>query len=81
MYRAKMFEIVFSFHFRTTIYFHVYIILDFPITSESACLHKTVNMVVFFVKSHEHNFPKGRALMQMNRVVPITKKGNCYKGR
>ena len=39
-------------------YFHVNIILDFPITyrtdsvlcqSECACLHKTVNMVVFFV--------------------------------
>jgi len=57
---------------RTIIYFHVYIILDFPITyrnasvlhqSECACLHKTVKMVVFFVKSNEHTYPKGRALM------------------
>ena len=44
---------------RTIIYVHVYIILDFPITyrnvailcqSECACLNKTVNMVVFFLK-------------------------------
>ena len=70
---------------RTIIYFHVYIILDFPVTyrnasvlcqSECACLHKTVNMVVFFVKSNKNTYPKGRALMQMYRVVPITKRGN-----
>jgi len=68
---------------RTIIYFHVYIIFDFPITfrndsvlcqSECACLHKTVNMVVFIVKSNENSYPKGRALMQMYRVVPITKR-------
>jgi len=68
---------------QTIIYFHVYIILDFPITyrntlsvlcqSECACLHKTVNMVVFLVKSNENTYPKGRALMQMYRVVPIMK--------
>jgi len=65
------------------IYFHVYIILDFPITyidasvlcqSEYACLHKTVNMVVFFVKSNENTYPKGRA--QIYRVVPKTKIGS-----
>jgi len=59
---------------RRIIYFHVYIILDFPITnknasllcqSEWACLHKTVNMVVFFVKSNENTYPKGRAHTQM----------------
>ena len=70
---------------RTLIYFRVYIILDFPITYrnasvlcqlECACLHKTVIMVVFFVKSNENTFPKGRALMQMYRVVPQTKRGN-----
>jgi len=70
---------------RTIIYFHVYIILDFPITyritsmlcqSEWACLHKTVNMVVFFVKSNENTYPKGRELMQMYRVVLIQKRGN-----
>jgi len=76
---------------RTPIYFHVYIILDFPITyknasvlcqSESTCLHKTVNMVVFFVKSNENTYPKGRALMPMYRVVPITKRQNLkMKGR
>ena len=74
---VKIFEIV--------IYFHVYIILDFIISyrnasmmcqSECACLHKTVNMVVFIVKSNENTYPKGRALMQMYRVVPITKRWN-----
>ena len=30
-------------------------------------------MVVFFKKSNENTYPKGRALMQMYRVVPITK--------
>ena len=53
-----MFEIVFSFNVLSIIYFHIYILLDFPITyrnasvlcqSECACLHKIVNMVVFFV--------------------------------
>ena len=65
---------------RTIIYFHVYIILDVHLTyrnasvlrqSECTCLHKTVNMVVFFVKSNENTYPKGRTLTQMYRVVPI----------
>ena len=69
---------------RTLIYFHVYIILDFSITyrnasvlcqSECACRHYTVNMVVFLVKNNENTYPKGRALVQMYRVVPITKRG------
>ena len=69
---------------RTMIYVHVYIILDFPITyrnasvlcqSECACLHKTVNRVVSFVKSNENTYPKGRELLQMYRVVPKTKRG------
>ena len=48
---------------RTKIYVHVSIILiTFPITyinaselcqSECTCLHKTVNIVVFFVKSNQ----------------------------
>ena len=67
---------------RTIKYVHVYIILDFPATyrsasvpfqSECTCLHKTVNMVVFFIKSNENTFPKGRALMQQYTVVPIRK--------
>jgi len=33
-------------------------------------------MVVFFVKINENTNPKGRALMQMYRVVPKTKRGN-----
>ena len=30
-------------------------------------------MVVFFVKSNEHTYPKGTALIKMYRVVPQTK--------
>ena len=56
--------------------------LDFPITrrnvsvlcqSDCTCLHKTVNMLVFFVKYDENTYPKGRAILQINRVVPLTK--------
>ena len=74
---------------RTIIYFHVYIILDFLITyrnasvfcqSEGSCLHKTTNIAVFFVKSNENAYPKGRALMQMYRVVPQTTRGNYQLG-
>jgi len=70
---------------RTPIYFHVNITLYFPITcrdasvlcqSECACLHETVNMVVFFVKSNQNTYTKGRALMTMYTVVPIMKRGN-----
>jgi len=69
---------------RTITYFYVYTILDFAIKyrnasvlcqSEYGCLHKTVNVVVFFVKSYENIYPSGRALMHMYRVVPITKIG------
>jgi len=68
---------------RTITYLHVDIILDFPISysndsvicqSECVCLHKTVNMVVFFfVRSNENTYPKGRALVQIYIVAPITK--------
>jgi len=63
VYIVKMFEIVFSLMLRTSTYFHVSIILDSPITNASVsirmpCLHKTVNMVVFFVKSNENTYPK-----------------------
>jgi len=44
--------------------------------SENICLQKTAGMVVFFVKSNENTNPKGRALMQMYRVVPQMKRGN-----
>jgi len=73
-----MFEIVFSFNVKDNM-FPSYIILDFPITyrnasvlcqTECACLHKTVNMVVFFVISNENTYPKWRALMKMYGVVP-----------
>jgi len=67
------------------VYVHVNIILDFPTIyknasmlcqSECACSHQTVNMVVFFTKNNKNTYPKGRALMQMYRVVAQTKRGN-----
>jgi len=33
-------------------------------------------MLVFVVKRDENTYPQGRALMQMYRVVPLTKRGN-----
>jgi len=33
-------------------------------------------MAFFLVKSNENTYPKGRALVQMYRVVPITKRGD-----
>jgi len=33
-------------------------------------------MVVFFFKSNENTYTKGRALIQMYRVFPKTKRGN-----
>ena len=83
MYRVKM--LCFTLMLRTIIYFPVNIILDFPISyrntsvmcqSDCACLHQTVNMVVFFVKSNQNTYPKGRALMQMYRVASIRKRRN-----
>ena len=44
---------------------------------ECACLHKTINVVVFFVKRNENDtYPKGRPLIQMYRVVPITERAH-----
>ena len=84
MYIVKLFEVVFPLMSRTIKHFHVYIILDFCIKfrnasvlcqSEYTCLHKAVNMEVFFVKSKENTYSKGKALVQMYRVVTITKEG------
>jgi len=33
-------------------------------------------MVVFLLQNGENTYPKGRALLQKNRVYPQTKKGN-----
>ena len=65
-----MFEIVFSFNVKDNNIFPCFC------QSEWACLHKTVNMVVFFVKSNENTYPTGRALMQMYIVVSIMKREN-----
>jgi len=75
-----MFEIVSSFNVKDNNIFrclhNIRLSFNMRCQSECACLHKTINMVVFFVKSNENTYPKGRALMQMFRVVPITKRGN-----
>ena len=84
MFIENSFKFWFSLMSRTTKHFHVNIISDFTNTcrnasvlyqSECACLHKTVNMVAVFVKSNENTYPKGKALMQVYIVVPITKRG------
>ena len=73
---------------RTVLYVYVNIILDFPVTytndsvrcqSERGCLHKTVKILVFFTKNKENFYPKGKALIQMYRIVSQTKIGK-YKG-
>ena len=46
--------------------------------NQNANVYLTVNMVVFFVKSNENTYPKGRALIQMYEVVPQTKRGNWF---
>jgi len=55
---------------------YVYVSIISFCQSECACSLQTVNMAVFFTKKNEINFPKGRALRQMYRVVPQTKRGN-----
>jgi len=36
-------------------------------------------MVVFFVKSNKNSYPQARVLdIQMYKVVPKTKRGNCH---
>ena len=91
MYIVKMFEIMFSFYVKDTnifpclhnikLSYNIYKNASVLCQSECACLYKTVNMEVFFVKSNENTYPKGRALMQMYKVVPITKRGNSCVGR
>ena len=69
---VKMFEIGLTFNVKDNNILPCLHNIRLPITyrnasvlcqSECACLHKTVNMVVFFVKSNEHIYLKGRALM------------------
>ena len=77
-----MFEIVFSFNVKDNNIFSCLNTISLSYRnasvlcrSECACLHKTVNMVVFFVKSNENTYLKGRAFMQMYKVVPQTTRG------
>ena len=69
MFTEKNNETVFSFNIKDTNTFPCLhdIRLSYNIT-KCACLHITVNIEVFFVKS-------GWALLQMYVVVPITKRG------
>ena len=83
MYIVKKFEIVFSFNIKDNNIFPCLhnIRLSYnklkcfnALSIRMACLHKTVTMVVLFVKSNENTYPKGRALMQIYRVVPQRRK-------
>jgi len=68
MHTVKMFEIVFSFNDKDNNMFPWLQIFDFPITyrnaSECACLHKTVNMVVFLLKVMKIPTQKGEQNVQ-----------------
>ena len=44
--------------------------------SECACLHVNSKHGSFFAISNANTYPKGRALVQMYRAVPITERGN-----
>ena len=70
---------------RTIIYVHVYIILDFPITyrnalvlfqSKCACLHITVNIVVFLLKERKIPTKKGDHPCKFTELFLPRKKGN-----
>ena len=83
MYIVKKFEIVFPLMSKIIIYFHVYIILNFPIIyrnasvlcqSDCTCLHKTVNMAVWFVKSNENTYPKRESVCANVQSCPINEK-------
>ena len=50
-----------------------YVVASVLCQSDCAFLDKTVNTAVFFVKSNENTYPKGRTLIQMYRVIPQTK--------
>ena len=80
-----MFEIVFSIPVKDNINFpclynirlsyNIYRNVSVLCQSDCACLHTTVNMVIFFFKSNENTYTKCRQLIQMYRVVPKTKLG------
>ena len=68
------------------IYFHYNIILDFPITyrnvsvyclSDYTCLHKTVNMVVFFLKIMKISTQKGEHSCNSTELSLKQKEGIC----
>ena len=68
---------------RAIIYFHVNIILNVPIKyrnasvfcqSECACVHKTVNMVGFFVKSKDNTYPKRESTYTNVQSCPYNQK-------
>ena len=89
VYIESRFEIVFSFNVKDNTIFPRLHNIRLSITYRNAsvtwldraCLHKTVNMLVFFVKGNENTYPKGRSLKQMYRVVPISKRGNVSKSK
>ena len=72
---------------RTIVVFHVYIMLGYPITyinpsvlcqSECACLHKTVNMVAFFLKMMKIPTQKGEHPCKCTELSLKRKDGNVW---
>ena len=86
MYVVKKFEIVFSFNFKNNKYIFpclhnirlsYNIRNDFMLyQSECACLHQTVNMVVFFVKSNENTTQKGEHSCKCTKLSLNRKEGD-----
>ena len=75
-----MFEIVSSFNVKDNNIFpclhNIRLSFNMRCQSECACLHKTINMVVFFVKSNENTFHKRESTHSMYGIVPMMKRGN-----
>ena len=46
---------------------------------DRACLHKTVNMVVFFVKGNENTYPKGRDHSNKCTGLSLYRKEGMYR--
>jgi len=61
---------------RTIVYFHVNIIRLFYniCASKCTCLHKTVNIVVFFVESNENTYPKSESTHANVQSCPYNEK-------
>ena len=73
VFYSKKCEIVFSFNVKDNnigpCSHNIRLSFFYKMLQPIKMLHKTVKMVVFFVKNNENTYPKERALMQIYRVV------------